>query len=85
MHAGAPAEERPLAQLRSAGVTLAVMGDVGSACTRGIQATDRAAVFAQPLAVTLNETGGSALPASGISVTFAVTPGASESSRPTSR
>ncbi len=46
-----PAEERPLAELRAAGVALAVLGDVGGARARGVQPADRAAVLAQHLAV----------------------------------
>ncbi len=47
----AAAEERALAQLGAAGVALAVLGDVGRACPRGVQAGDDAAVLAQHLAV----------------------------------
>ncbi|CAA0120708.1 Uncharacterised protein [Mycolicibacterium vanbaalenii] len=46
-----PPEKRPLAQLRAAGITLAVLRDVGCAGARGVQTADRAAVLAQHLPV----------------------------------
>ena len=51
VRAGAAAEERAFAQLRSAGVALAVLRDVRGARTRGVEAGHGAAVLAQYLAV----------------------------------
>jgi hypothetical protein len=48
---GAAAEERALAQLRAAGVSLSVLSDVGRARPRGIEPRDNAAVGALCLAV----------------------------------
>src|SRR6202042_164975 len=51
VRAGAAPEERPLAELRAAGVSLAVLGDVRRARADRVQARDDAVVAALHLAV----------------------------------
>src|SRR5437764_9116596 len=50
-HSGAAAEERALTELGAAGITLAILGDVRRARTRGVEPGYHAAVLSQHLAV----------------------------------
>lgn len=51
MRSGATPEKRPLTQLGPAGISLAVLGDIGRACPDRVQAGHHRAVVAQYLTV----------------------------------